>query len=285
MKKIYFFSAFILVLVLLSSSYSFKDQNGRANATGSPGEATCGACHSGGSSASASVSLSATPSFSNDLYYPDSVYSITVTVSASAYNKFGFGCEVLTDLTTNSGFLSNPGPGAKIIATSRRNVTHSTPKTGVNNAAEFTFRWTAPSAGAGTANFYICGNAVNGNNTTSGDLPIPFQYSVTEASLPADSTDITGIRQLRTLPLSALHVSPNPSNGLVQIDYVLHDNAKVAIVVTSLAGQVIKSIAQEQQFSGANSYILNANDLPKGIYFVRLTTNGRQAASRLLTLY
>jgi len=284
MKKTYIITTLSVLTLLLSSSYLFKDSNGRANATGSPGEVTCANCHSGGSAAAIGVTVTAIPSFSNNTYYPDSVYDVSVTVSATGFNKFGFGCEVLTDGNVNSGLLSNPGTGAKIINSTRRNVTHSTPKTGVNNAAVFNFKWTAPSAGTGTARFFICGNAVNGNNAFSGDLPIPHQYTITEAAPPGDPGDITGLNEERSAPLRALHVFPNPSNGLVQIDYVLNGNAKVNITVTNLSGQVIKTISQEQQFTGLNSYILNAKELPKGIYFVRVTTNGISAGSKLLTL-
>lgn len=285
MKKIYIIGILGLMAVALSSAYIFKDQNGRANATGSPGEVTCGNCHSGGSSASSGVSVTAVPSFSNNTYYPDSVYNVSITVNAAGFNKFGFGCEVLTDANANSGLLSNPGTGVKIIATTRKNVTHSTPKTGVNNTAVFNFKWTAPSAGAGTANFYVCGNAVNGNNAFSGDLPIPHHYTVAEAAPPVDTTNTSSVRELSNAPVSFLHVFPNPANGLVQIDYVLTGNAKVLITVTNMNGQILKSVSQDQQFTGSNSYVLNTKELPKGIYFVKLTTNGIPAGSKLLTLY
>ncbi len=285
MKKISFLSILTLSILLFSSSYVFKDQNGRANVTGSPGETTCAACHNGGSAAASSVSVYASPSFSNNAYFPDTVYTVTVAVSATGFNRFGFGAEVLTDANVNSGVLSNPGTGAKIISSTRRNVTHSTPKIVTNNTALFTFKWTAPPAGTGAAHFYVCGNAVNGNNAFSGDLPIPYQYTLSEATVPTGTIDISGVREDQNAPLTSLHVFPNPSNGLVQIDYVLSGNAKVNIMVTSLSGQVLKTISQEQQFTGSNSYILNAKELPKGIYFLRLTTNGISAGSKLLTLY
>lgn len=269
---------------LFCASYILKDATGRANATGAPGETTCagGGCHNGGSSATKGVTISATPSFSNGDYYPDSIYTVSVTIGAVGFSKFGFGCEVLTTSNVNSGTLQLPGSGAKIISSTRKNVTHNTPKSGTNQAI-FTFGWKAPSQGTGKTTIYVCGNAVNGNGSTSGDLPIPASLSLTEAVVTStvDTTNTSGLKENIRNILCDIMVYPQPARGLSHISYSLKDNALVKIQLCDLNGKSVKTILEEVRPAGNQSQVLDLTQVSAGVYFLKVFSGNNLSGQKL----
>lgn len=288
MKKVIMFSSAAAIVFGLSSSGVFKSVNGVSNYTGSPGEASCASCHGGGSAAVKGVSVSAIPNFDNDEYFPDSMYSISVSVSASGFTEYGFDCEILDVNNLSAGTMSAAGVGVKFLGgTSKRNAVHSSPKTAANNIAVFNFKWKAPSAGNGQSTFYICGNAVNGNNSTSGDLPIPFNYVINEGVAPIDSSALvntTAITKISKNILSGLQVAPNPSNGLVQVHYFLNESASIIMCLYQLNGTLVKTLVSERQFNGENKFLFNTNEVQPGAYFLKLKCNGQEQASKLLMI-
>lgn len=284
MKKTITSISLVIFIIIFSSSSLLKDSSGRAGSTGAPGETTCGGCHGGGSSATSGVTVSSSPSFSLDQYFPDSVYTVSITVAASSYTRFGIGCELLTSSSVNSGTMSTPGTGAKIINTTRKNLTHSAPKIGSNNQATFTFKWNAPAAGSGNAIFYVCGNAVNGNGNTSGDLPIPYSYTITEGTPPASTVVTSTAKEIQNNVLRLLDLFPNPSSGLTNITYQLSSSKNIQIDLIDLNGKVVKPLLNENQTTGAYSHILNLTDLPKGVYFVKLSANQQKLSQKLIVL-
>jgi hypothetical protein len=286
MKKIITTSLIFILVLALSSAVVKKDSSGKAGYTGSPGEPTCsggGGCHNGGTSSATNVSITASPSFSLNQYYPDSVYTVSVTVNATGFSRFGFGCEVLNTLNVNTGTLQTPGAGVKIINTTRRNMTHSTPKINTNSAT-FTFNWVAPAAGNANAIFYVCGNAVNGNGNTSGDLPIPYSYTITEGTPPASTVVTSSAKEIQNNVLRLLDLFPNPSSGLTNISYQLTSSKNIQIDLIDLNGKVVKPLLNENQTTGAHSHILNLTDVPKGVYFVKLSANQEKLSQKLIVL-
>jgi len=285
MKKTFTSISLAIFIIIFSSSSLLKDSSGRAGATGAPGETTCagGGCHGGGSSATSGVSLTSSPSFSLNQYFPDSVYTVSITVAASSYTRFGVGCELLTSSSVNSGTMSTPGTGAKIINTSRKNLTHSTPKIGSNNQATFTFKWNAPAAGAGDAIFYICGNAVNLNGNTNGDLPIPFSYTLTEGVAPSPTTNV-GISEQKNNVVKNFNVFPNPSNGITTVSYHLKQSQIVDIDLYDIDAKLIKNLFHENELAGEQSHLLSLQNIPKGVYFVKISANNNKISQKLLVV-
>jgi hypothetical protein len=289
MKKIIVLSCLVLVTLGLSSSYILKSVNGQANATGSPGETTCsgGGCHGGGSSSTTGVSVTAVPAFVNDEYYPDSMYTISVSVQAVGFTKFGFGCEILDGNNLSAGTMTLAGTGVKFLGSSfKRNAVHTSPKTAANSIAVFSFKWIAPTAGTGPSTFYICGNAVNGNNNTSGDLPIPFSYGINEGVAPIDSSSLNpeAIVKLSKNLVNGLKVSPNPANGAVQVLYDLSASASLNMSLYHVNGTLVKTLVKERQFGGENKFLFNTNEFEPGAYFLKVQCNGQEQASKLLII-
>ena len=118
----------------------------------------CG-CHSQTGTTPASVSISGLPSS----YDVNKLYQITVSVSGGVQgSNGGFSLEV------DKGTLSTPqvGFGSVKVNNQGNSATH-----GITGSSyrSWSFDWTSPSAGAGTATFEVAGITANGNGGTSGD--------------------------------------------------------------------------------------------------------------------
>jgi hypothetical protein len=226
-KLVLIFSAFLLIFI--ASSYKIRSSTGMAGKTGSPGENTCNECHGGGSSAATGVTISATPEFTLDQFKAGTTYTISITVGATGFSRFGFGCEILDSVNANAGVMQTlAGTGVKLLnAGTRKNATHSTPKSGIDEAT-FRFRWIAPTIDKAT--IYVCGNAVNFNGTTTGDLPVPSSLQLTRMPDPVDTTVIDSnlaVISKYALEPGSFKVYPNPAAFLKKVSYKIRKENKV----------------------------------------------------------
>ena len=280
MKKIITTFSVFTISCFLSTAFIVKDSNGKAGYTSSPGEQNCSACHGGGSSATSGVTVSATPSFTNDEYIPGTVYNVTLTVAASGFTRFGFGCEVLNTSNTNIGTLQSAGTGVKFVNAfnSRRNATHTSAQTGSSGQYAFTFQWVAPAVGQGDAIFYYCGNAVNGNGNTSGDLPIPGSYTVNEGT----PTVTTSISNIKAEPVSTVRVFPNPTSDYVSVAFALKTNTQVLAELIDVSGKRIKTLVNENQAAGNFEKTISLDGIDAGVYFVKVSGNGAKLSQTML---
>lgn len=270
MKRLLIF--IVTGIVFTATSAFILNSGGVANRTGSPGETTCAGCHGGGSGATL-VSISATPSFTANQYVPGQTYTVTCTVSNNAFTKFGFGAEILDASNNNAGNISVGLTGVQLINTTRKNAVHTTPKTGTGSAI-FEFVWVAPLLG--NATIYVAGNAIDGTGGTGSDTP-----GNTALTLSPDLS--LGINEATASGISGLNVFPNPVKSEFKIKYNLIETAVVKAALYDLQGKEIAEIANENQNAGA--YTLNAilpADLTKGVYFVKLSIEGKQQVQRLI---
>lgn len=81
------------------------------------------------------------------------------------------------------------------------------------------------------------------------------------------STSIDEVN-IHTTPLK---IYPNPVTTQLYIHFILTENSPFDLVIFNASGQVVKAIANEPSASGEQQFRVN-NDLPKGIYFLKLTT-------------
>jgi len=283
MKKFTFLVFLTTATLISTSAFIFKSSTGIVGQTGSPGETTCTACHGGGSSDSTSVTITAVPAFNNGQYKADSLYQITVTVAAKGFSRFGFGCEILDSLNANAGTMQSPASGVQLLnAGPRRNATHTTPKLG-NNAANFSFQWKAPTSGR--VNFYICGNAVNFNGNTTGDLPIPTSMFIYPApGEPQDTTSTNSISKY-TNSLSEISIYPNPVSDFCTLNYSLNKQALVTIEIMNIQGGLVKTLLVEKQNAGSHNQIVDLRTLSSGVYFLKGSIEGEKVSQKLITVY
>jgi hypothetical protein len=194
----------VLVLVSVFGYYSMFNVSGAANqgsaVTGAPfnSSTTCTDCHGGSTNYGATVSLqlmSGSTVVTN--YTPGQAYIVRITRSANAtFNGlsaagwgFQMACATGTG-NTNSNTWGTMPTGVQNIALSGRNyVEHNTKLSKTTTTLDIP--WTAPTSGtAGTANFYIALNSVNGNGSTSGDQVVTSSLSIPAVSCPTPSVSV-----------------------------------------------------------------------------------------------
>lgn len=65
-------------------------------------------------------------------------------------------------------------------------------------------------------------------------------------------------------------VYPNPCNGIFTLQMLLQSDSKFQIEIVDVTGQLIKSISYSNINSGENSIPIDATELSKGIYFIKI---------------
>lgn len=93
----------------------------------------------------------------------------------------------------------------------------------------------------------------------------------------------TGINDLPA-SLNAFNVYPNPATNRFSVDIDLKESANVLIDVTDITGKQVVVVMNERQ-SGLLSRQINTENLPDGVYFLRLQVNGQVATKKLSIIH
>ena len=195
-------SLLTVALIMMSSS------GGMTNST-----AGC-TCH-GAPSSSTVITMTGVPSTG---YVPGTAYSITLSATNINYAaipsaKAGF------DLIFSAGTLSN-APAQTTI--NGLEISHSSGKTMTSGTVSWTFTWTAPTAGAVTANIAL--NVTNGNGTTTGDAhniaTINLLQAAPTSSAPTVSNVTSSAITTSTATIDA-NVNANNATTTVSVEYGL----------------------------------------------------------------
>lgn len=269
----------ILSLCISTAFISKKAQStGMASQTGAPSEGTCNSCHGGGSGAAAGITITAVPAFTANEYVQGQTYTINISVAGSAFNAFGFDCEILaTGTNLNAGTMQNPGTGVQLVNGSfgRKNATHTTPKTGTG-AATFNFEWVAPTTG-NSARIYVAAIGANLSGSTSGDFPMSTSLLITTPTVTAISENNKSV--------IALSVYPNPAKDNFRINYQLRESNTIKAQLMSVTGQLIANLVDEKQEAGMHSKQIQLPlTIEPGVYFLKLFAGSHMAAQRLIAI-
>ena len=187
MNKKLLSATIVLVFVCSLAPVSTGSSNGiYSSASG------CGSSYCHGGSGGATVSISGLPSS----YTPGQSYTIQVAVSGGpSGSNGGFSLEV-----DKGQFSTGMGIMAVKVNSAGDSATHTT-----NSYRSWGLTWTAPSAGSGTANFGVAGNAVNGDGSaTSLDDWDTATYQVPESggSQPNNPPTVTNLQLSPTDPVT-----------------------------------------------------------------------------------
>ncbi len=268
------FSISILATVLVSVSAFVKiSSGGIIGVSGAPGESNCSACH-GASTGLTIVGINATPAFVANQYVPGQTYTLDITITNTSFTKFGFDCEILTLANANAGTMTTAFAGVQFANSgTRKNATQTTPKTG-SGSVIFSFVWVAPLSG--TAKIYVAGNAVNGNGSTSGDVPGNNVFALTA------NTSVSGIND-PVISSANFNLYPNPVISDFRMQYTLIHDGNVKATLYNLHGQEVNVLLSENQTVGVHSVsAVLPSDLQAGIYMVKLSVNSMPYAQRML---
>jgi hypothetical protein len=283
MKKRNFLSITAAVFIILIGS-AFKtvlNSNGKPGKTGSPGETTCSSCH--GSAGNGSIAVNLPIELQGGASYVlGQTYTISVTVSQSACNLFGFGFEALQASGANGGVLT-PGTGSQalsitVLGNSRNNIVHVSNGGATANSHTFTFTWQAPSTNVGNITFYTAGLAADGSGSpNSADKT----YS-TSVVIPAPQT--VGIDNQIEIG-NGISVFPNPVTEKISLNYSLIKNAQVKAELFNLEGKAIELFNENQPTGNIKKEIeVEKLNLSNGIYFVSLTIDGKKSVTKKIII-
>ncbi len=263
----------ITSVAIATSAFIANYSTGIAGYTGAPGESTCTFCHASSTGVSGTT-ISATPAFTGNQYVPGQTYTITVGVGSLTNSNFGFGCEILNGSNTNAGTMQNAGTGVQFLNTvgGRKNATHTAKKAGTGFAT-FQFEWVAPASGQ--VGIYAAGNAVNNNGNSAGDAVSSASLSLTASTGASVSENVSQI--------ASINIFPNPIKSDFKFNYSLMESGTVHVALYDLQGKEIAEFVNENQNNGLHT--INAtlpSDLSKGVYMMKFSLNGQQAAQRLV---
>jgi hypothetical protein len=278
MKKFYHL-AFTLGTAGVLFIAGINSDNGKAGATGSPGEQTCSQsnCHTGSANNSMGGSVALTSSdLVNWEYTPGQTYTLTATVTQQSRSLFGIGLEALLPSGANAGTLT-PGVGttiktATVMGNSRNNIVHNSNAGATANAHSFTFTWTAPATDVGPITMYFAGNATNNNGAKTGD----YIYNASQVVAPAG----VGISEQENSPFT-FSFYPNPTTENITVNYSLEESAKVQYVIYDLTGKKVQT-ESATRFPGAQQQSIDVNSLRAGTYLLSLNVNGSVITKRFV---
>lgn len=75
---------------------------------------------------------------------------------------------------------------------------------------------------------------------------------------------------------------PNPFYKTTVIRYSLAEEQEVVIVVYDLKGNTLATLVDEKQTAGIHNVLFNPDQLPEGIYFLKMKTNFFNKTAKML---
>jgi hypothetical protein len=291
MKKIIYPSVLLVftAFLFMGSSGGFAISMGEG-ITGAPGDVkqangnakTCQFCHNGGTyNASTKIELlNEAGTAAVTRYEPTKNYTIRVTVTPGAGAPVGYGFQMIDIRKSNSanvkGFLAQQPSGIRIT-----NLTSGAQANRVYAEHDswsvpniFSVKWKAPAAGTGAVVFYAVGNAVNGNNSTSGDNGTA-SVNVEFAELTSNVNELANAVEMV--------VYPNPTTEGVSLQIVSKKSQLLQVRISDISGKTIVAENWSLQV-GDNNRKLNVANLPKGAYMVQLVDNQDIVSKKIIKL-
>ncbi|MFT5821055.1 MAG: hypothetical protein ACI8ZM_002304, partial [Crocinitomix sp.] len=79
-----------------------------------------------------------------------------------------------------------------------------------------------------------------------------------------------------------INLYPNPVKDAGTVEFDLASNGNVTLQIFNLSGQVVRQITSKELEAGKNQIAFDANDLPRGTYIVRLTSEGMSETTKFI---
>jgi len=191
-------------------------------------------------------------------------YNFTLTITMAS----GSGYEG-TDIAVKNGTLAVGSSGLQLL---NGELTHSSPGLTYSNPKVLTFSYTAPST-PGTDTLYA--NAVRGYSGAWNWMP-NYGFTVTSA---------TGIGNNSTPVSFGLEQNfPNPFNPTTQIIYNIDQRGPVTLKIYDILGQEVSTLVNDNNEPGSYVAVFNGDNFSSGVYFYKLTSNGRVVTKQMLMI-
>jgi hypothetical protein len=248
MKRILLTSSILLVLIFLTYPELIN-----GNVSGSPGGksnspidgSNCTSCHNAQlNNGQGSVIIST--DIQNFQYVPGETYSITVTATHPSFTKYGFELTAESVTSKVGGFSIVNSTETKLISGGNA-VTHTMSGTLGSSIKTWSVDWTAPIAGTGTVDLFVCAVSANGNGNNDGDEVHNYIYTISEQQ----SAYIEESEEFFSVFYSDEKININATNTIELIN------------IYNIYGQIVKSIDSDEK-------IISTSELSNGIYIVEL---------------
>jgi agmatine deiminase len=143
-----------------------------------------------------------------------------------------------------------------------------------------TFRAYIPQQNMGTRVHYYISAQSNSGRTVTKPLPAPrgtIQFLI---------TNTTGISQNEIFPesFSLKQNYPNPFNPETNIEFSIHYETQVRLVIYDITGKIINTAIDSKMKPGLYTYTWNASNNPSGIYFCRLESGNLTKTIKMLLI-
>ena len=264
----------IFTLLVVAASFiiikdGFTSPTGIANKTNAPGETNCTVgCHNSFAlnSGGGSIVINC-PTLVGWTYTPGVTYPISVTVSKTGVNKYGFNFEALQSTGANAGTLvitnatETKTLSGNIAGNLRTTVTHKAVANSTGTHT-FNFNWIAPATSVGNVTFYTAGNCANGNNNTSGD----YIYTASQVVTPSTAgiADYAG-------EVQNLIVFPNPVADFVNVHFSNNKSQAVKIELFDLNGRFQELLLNDVENAGIKLFRFNFTErYSTGVYLLKV---------------
>ena len=106
---------------------------------------------------------------------------------------------------------------------------------------------------------------------------LTWEINVVPTSVPGNNDGL-----LPSVPV-LYSAAPNPFNSTTSISYVLTNASNISLDLFNLSGQLVNSMDKGYKQAGVYSAPLTADNLPSGLYFIRLMVSG-QVLTQKVTL-
>ncbi|MGO9481726.1 MAG: T9SS type A sorting domain-containing protein [Candidatus Kryptoniota bacterium] len=101
-----------------------------------------------------------------------------------------------------------------------------------------------------------------------------------------ETTTIVGVKTGFSSPVTfgLLQNYPNPFNPTTNIEYRIARSGFVSLKVYDMLGRQVAMLINRKQETGQHIAAFNANNLPSGVYFYRLSANGESITKKLVLI-
>lgn len=257
-----------------------------------PNFTNCTSCHSGTAVNSGTANIVFNLGGAENGYYPDSTYTITLSVQKSGMEAGGFQFIALQDnnSTVSPGTITLTEPGRMTIVD--QNNPHAQGCV-INNKvwiehqyagilsdstgkSQWSFRWKAPNNNAGNISFYFATLESNFDLTDDGDrvytrnTSVPYLGPTSTTILPNQMAD------------GDISIYPNPSYSKIFVSTADFSEWE-QIQITDLTGFVIKDYKKAALLLENNNFVLDLDNMHSGIYILSLQGKKRNI-NKLITV-
>jgi flagellar hook assembly protein FlgD len=132
----------------------------------------------------------------------------------------------------------------------------------------------------GSTNAKIMGSDNAWGNVTIWTGLTDVNFAILPVVNASYATSIDKTEEINGIKLTQSY--PNPSKDFAKIEYVINENANVALEIIDMTGKVVMTSNEEKQITGKHEILLNTSTLSAGKYFYSLSANGKRVTKSMI---